>query len=202
MTITLELIKRLRQESGAGVWDCRQALEQNEADYAGALRFLQDKAAAQARRQDGRQASQGIVEVYAHNGGRIGVMLEVNCETDFAARSEKFRAFAHALALHVAAAQPQWVADEDVPASVLDEQRSKAASRARAAGKAETLIPRITAGSVHKFMDQHVLLRQPYLYDETLSVGQVLAQVAASTGENVVIRRFVRWELDEERAAE
>jgi elongation factor Ts len=195
MTSTIELIKQLRQETGAGVLDCRQALEENNANYAQALLYLQEKAVALAKKREGCQASQGTIEMYAHGGGRVGVMVEVNCETDFAARSAAFRAFAHEIALQIAAAEPLWVRDEDVPEPTLLQEQDKAAARARAEGKPETLIPRITSGYLNKYLDQRVLLRQVSIRDDTLTVAQMLAQVMASVGENIIIRRFARWEL-------
>jgi elongation factor Ts len=195
MTTTIELIKRLRDETHAGVMDCRQALEESHSNYAEALTHLREKAAEMARKQAGRQASQGTIELYAHGGGRVGVMVEVNCETDFSARSADFLALAHEIALQIAAAAPLWVADADVPPEILEEEKGKAAARMRAEAKPETLIPRILDGHLKKFMDQRVLLRQVSIRDETITVSNMLARAAASMGENIVIRRFVRWEL-------
>ncbi len=195
MTTTMEMIKQLRQESGAGVMDCRQALEQCNFNYPEALHFLQEKAAAQAAKRAGRDASQGTIAIYSHAGGRLGVMVEVNCETDFAARSAVFSQFAHELALQIAAAAPHWVSDADIPAALLAEEEEKIAARSRAEGKPEALIPRITAGYLEKFKDQRVLLRQTSIRDEGTTVAQMLARVAASTGEKIAIRRFARWEI-------
>lgn len=197
MTTTIELIKMLREETGAGVLDCRQALEQNNTNYAEALNYLREKAAAQANKRANRQASQGTIELYGHGGGRIGVMVEVNCETDFTARSAVFRAFAHEIALQIAAATPLWVGDQDIPEEILRQEVEKAAAKARADGKPESLIPRITEGYLKKFKDQRVLLRQVSIRDETITVAQMLSRAAASVGENIVIRRFERWELEE-----
>jgi elongation factor Ts len=198
MTTTIELIKQLREETGAGILECRQALEENNINYTAALNDLKEKAAAQASQRADREALQGVIEMYSHNGGRIGVMVEVNCETDFAARSPAFRAFAHEIALHIAASAPQWVRDEDIPEDVLKQEADKAATMARAEGKPEALISRITEGYINKFKDKRVLLRQFSIRDEALPVAQMIAQAAASVGENIVVRRFTRWELGEE----
>ena len=197
MTTTIETIKNLREITGAGVLECRTALEVNQYSYEAALADLKELAARKAATKTERATPQGLVDVYSHNDGRIGVMLEVNCETDFTARSERFRAFVHELALHIVSEIPLWVAEADIPADVLDQEREKVTARARAEGKPETLIPRICEGAVKKYMDRTVLLRQPSLRDETVTVGQLLAQVAGAVGENIVIRRFVRWELAE-----
>jgi elongation factor Ts len=195
MTTAIELIKLLREETGAGVMDCRNALEQANADYERARVLLQEKAAEAAARRADREVNQGRIELYAHGDGRVGVMVEIDTETDFASRSETIRAFAHEIALHVAAAAPLYVRDEDIPAEVLDEEGQKAAAKARAEGKAETLIPRIVEGTLKKYRERNVLLRQAYIRDDALTVAQLLSQAAASVGENIVIRRFARWEI-------
>jgi elongation factor Ts len=198
MTTTIELIKQLREETNAGVLDCRQALEQNNLNYAGALAYLREKAAVEAKKRTERQATQGKIEMYEHGEGRIGVMVEVNCETDFTARSTAFRSLAHEIALQIAAAAPLWVRDEDIPAEILNQETEKAAARVRAEGKPEALIPRITSGYLKKFMDQRVLLRQVSIRDESQTMANILSQVASSVGENIVIQRFIRWELCED----
>ncbi len=195
---TIEMIKQLRQETGAGVMDCRMALEEANANYAIALENLREKAAAQAAKRADRVASQGMVELYSHGGGRIGVMVEINVETDFAARSEPLRGFAHELVLHIAAPAPLYVRDEEIPAQALDEEARKAAARARAEGKPEGIIPRIVEGYLKKYRDTHVLLRQPWIRDDTVSITGLLNRAAAAVGENVVIRRFARWEVGED----
>jgi elongation factor Ts len=197
MTTTIEYIKQLREITGAGILECRTALEGNNYSYEGALADLKELAVMKAGQKTGREAVQGMVEVYTHGGGRIGVMVEVNCETDFTARSTRFRAFAHELTLQIAAAAPLWVAESDIPADVLEQERSKAVTRARAEGKSETFFPRISEGTLKKYMDRTVLLRQASIHDETVTVAQLLAQTAGAVGENIIIRRFVRWELAE-----
>lgn len=195
MTTTIALIKQLREITGAGVLDCRRALEEANANYEQALAILRELVASEAARRANREASQGRVELYSHGNGRIGVMVEVNCETDFAARSEFFCGFAHELALHIAAAAPRYVCDEEIPADVLAEEAEKVTAQARSAGKPDALIPRIVEGYLTKFKNVHVLLRQVSIRDEGVTVAELLNQAAASVGENIVIRRFVHWEL-------
>jgi elongation factor Ts len=197
MPNTIELIKQLREATRAGVQDCRKALERANGDYANALEVLHAQSEEMAAKQADRPALQGFVELYTHANGRVGVMVEVNTETDFAARSPVLREFAHEIALQVAAARPLFVKDEDIPAEVLSEESGKAAIRAREEGKPETIIPRITAGYLKKFIDNTVLLRQVSIRDEKTTVAQLLNQARAGVGENIVIRRFVRWEAGE-----
>jgi elongation factor Ts len=142
------------------------------------------------------------VELYSHGNGRVGVMVEVNSETDFVGRSEAFRTFAHEVALQIAASSPQWIAEEDIPADVIEHETKIATNKAREEGKAEAVIPRIVEGSLKKFKDEFVLLRQPYIRDESITVQQLLNQNIAAMGENIVVRRFVRWALGESTSPE
>jgi elongation factor Ts len=200
MSTTIEYIKNLRAETGAGVLECRRALEAANYQFEPALVILRENAAKKAAQKEGRETGQGMVEVYAHTGGRLGVMVEVNCETDFTARSDRFRAFAHEIALHIISENPLWVRDEDIPMDVLEEERQKVIARARAEGKPEVLFTRIGDGAVEKFRNRSVLLRQPSLRDEAVTVGQMVSNVASAVGENITIRRFIRWELAETRS--
>ncbi len=200
MAITTEMIKQLREATGAGVLDCRKALEQAGGDFEKAKEYLREKGLATAAKRAGRTASEGVVELYSHGNGRVGVMVEVNSETDFVGRSEPFRTFAHEIALHIAASSPLYIREEDIPADVIEREKQKAAAKAHEEGKAEAVVPRIVDGYLAKFMDENVLLRQQYVRDDTLTVQQLLNQLIASIGENVVIRRFQRWELGEASA--
>ncbi len=195
MAVSIELIKQLRQTTGNGVQDCRKALEQAQENYEKALEILRQQGEEQAVKRMDRPASQGTLELYSHGNGRVGVMVEVNCETEFAARSKAFQDFAHEIALQVAAAEPLYVRDEDIPAEALEEEAQKAAGRARADGKPETIIPKIVDGTLNKYKDKNVLLRQAYIRDDKISVEQLLHQAVASVRENIIIRRFMRWEL-------
>lgn len=200
MAITTEMIKVLRESTGAGILDCRKALEQANGDFDKAVDYLREKGLATAAKRADRDASEGVVDLYSHGNGRVGVMVEVNCETDFVARSEPFRTFAHELALQVAAADPRFLRVEDIPAEVLDHERDIAIARAREEGKPEAMLGRIAEGRLQKFMDETVLLRQPYIRDESYTIEKLLHQNIASIGENIVIRRFARWELGESTA--
>jgi elongation factor Ts len=196
MVLTIEAIKQLREETSAGVMECRQALEQASGDIERALALLRERGLEKSAKRSDHPTNQGVIETYSHGGGRIGVIVEINSETDFAARSAAFRAFAHEIALQIAAAAPRFVRDEDIPAEILEKEAQQAEERARQAGKPEAILERIVEGQLEKFRDEDVLLRQVYIRDEKITVAQLLRQVIARVGENIVIRRFVRWELE------
>ena len=200
MAITTEQIKELREATGAGILDCRKALVNADGDFEKALSFLREKGLATAAKRSDREASEGMVELYSHGNGRVGVMVEVNCETDFVGRSEAFRTFAHEIALQIAASDPQYVSPDDIPEEVLEIEREKARNLARTEGKPEKIWDRIIEGRLEKFKDENCLLRQPYVRDDSLIVEQLLLQNIASIGENIIIRRFARWELGESTA--
>lgn len=197
MEITTQQIKELREATGAGILDCRKALIDADGDFEKAKNFLREKGLATAAKRSDRDASEGVVELYSHGDGRVGVMVEVNCETDFVGRSEVFRTFAHELALQIAAGAPRYIKPEDIPEEVLEEEREKARNLARSEGKPERIWDRIIEGRLEKFRDDVCLLRQPYIRDDSLTVEQLLLQNIASIGENIIIRRFERWELGE-----
>lgn len=197
MAITTEMIKQLREATGAGILDCRKALENANGDYQKAIDFLREKGLATAAKRSDRKASEGVVELYNHGNGRVGVMVEVNCETDFVGRSEAFREFAHEIALQVAAASPLYIREEDIPQEVLDHEAAIATAKAREEGKPENILPRIVEGNLNKFKDEVVLLRQKYIRDEAITIQQLLNDTVLKTGENIVIRRFARWALGE-----
>ncbi len=197
MAITTEMIKELRQATGVGVLDCRKALEQANGDFNKAVDFLREKGLATAAKRADRQASEGMLELYSHGNGRVGVMVEVNCESDFVARSEAFRKFAHEVALQIAASAPQYLRPEDIPQSVYEHEREIAIARAREEGKPEAILPKIAEGRLEKFKDETCLLRQPWIRDEEITIEKLLLQNIAAIGENIVIRRFTRWELGE-----
>lgn len=198
MTISTEKIKELREKTGAGVLDCRKALEKSGGDFDKAVEFLREKGMAKAEKRADRDASNGVVDLYSHGDGRVGVMVEVNCETDFVARTEQFREFAHEIALQVAAASPRWLTEEDIPEDLVAEKKAAAAEAARSEGKPDNIIDRIVEGKLGKFYDEVCLLRQEYIRDDSKTVSDLLKETILSTGENVVIRRFARWELGEE----
>lgn len=200
MAITTEMIKQLREATGAGILDCRKALENADGDYNKAVDFLREKGLATAAKRSERRASEGVVELYNHGNGRVGVMVEVNSETDFVGRSEAFREFAHEVALQVAAASPLYIREEDIPQEVLDHEAAIATAKAREEGKPENILPRIVEGNMTKFKDEVVLLRQKYIRDEAITIQQLLNDTVLKTGENIVIRRFARWALGESTA--
>jgi len=195
MAVTIEQIKQLREETGAGIMDCRKALEGANGDFQKALEALREKGLATAAKRADREASEGVVELYSHGNGRVGVMVELNCETDFVGRSEGFRTLAHELALQIAAADPLYIREEDIPAEVLEHERSLARAAALEEGKTESVAERIVEGRLAKYMDETVLLRQAYIRDDSMTIQQLMMDKVASIGENIVIRRFVRWEL-------
>ena len=202
MNRTVEMIKQLRNETGAGAMECRKALEQGNQSYEEARLYLQERAAQIAAKQADREALEGRIELYSHNHGRIGVMVEINTETEFASRSQILRHFAHEIALQIAAAAPLYVRDEDIPQPVLDEQALRATEKAHKAGKSEMVIEQIVEGVLGKYKSQHVLLRQAYIRDENTSIAQLVSQAIGQLGENIVIRRFIRWEICPEDLAE
>jgi len=197
MEITTEMIKELRAATNAGVLDCRKALTEADGDFQKAVDWLREKGMATAAKRADREASQGVVELYSHGGGRVGVMVEVNCETDFVARSEKFRELAHELALQIAASAPRYVKEEEIPAEVLEHEAEIARTRVKEEGKPDNVAEKIVQGRLEKFKDEIVLMRQAYIRDESLTVEKLVLQAVGAIGENILVRRFQRWELGE-----
>jgi len=197
MEITTAMIKELRGATGAGMLDCRTALQNADGDYQKAVDFLREKGMATAAKRADRDASNGVVELYSHGSGRVGVMVEVNCESDFVARSEQFRTLAHELALQIAAAAPRYIRETEIPQAVLEHEAEIARARTKEEGKPDAVVEKIVAGRLEKFKDEVVLLRQAYIRDESVKVEALVMQNVAAIGENVVIRRFQRWELGE-----
>lgn len=202
MAITAQQIKELRATTGAGFLDCRKALEKANGDIKKAIDLLREKGLATAAKRADREASEGVVELYSHGNGRVGVMVEVNCETDFVARSEAFRTFAHEIALQIAAGAPIYVSEAEIPAEVIEHEREIARKRAVEEGKPEAVLDRIVEGRLAKFKDEVCLLRQNYIRDEDLTVEKLLMQHIGAIGENIIIRRFERWELGESTSGE
>ena len=201
MAITTDMIKELRGNTGAGILECRKALEQSNGDMNAALDYLREKGLAQAQKRANRVASEGIIELYSHMGGRMGVMLELNCETDFVAKAEAFQKLAHELALQIAAADPLYIKEEDIPAEVLEREEKIAAAKAREEGKKEAIIPKIVEGSIKKFKTDMVLMNQPYIRDESITVQDLINQNVVSLRENIVVRRFTRYALGDSAPA-
>ncbi len=197
MKVSAEQVKELRKKTGAGVLDCRNALEEAEGDTDAAAAILRQKGLIKAAGRSGREASDGIIDLYSHAEGRLGVMVEVNTETDFVARTPEFREFAHEMALQVAATAPQWVSPDDVPEAILEEERKAAREQAQAEGKPDKVVDRIIEGKLEKYLSEVCLLNQPYVRDEDRKISEVIQDLILSTGENVSIRRFERWEIGE-----
>lgn len=197
MAVSVDQIKALREQTGVGILDCRKALEDANGDYDLALENLRAKGLATAAKRADREAFEGTVELYSHGDGRVGVMVEVNCETDFVARSEEFRAFAHEIALQIAAAAPEYIRAEDIPDETLELKRKIVLEQSIEEGKPENIAEKIVEGRIKKYIEEVCLLNQEYIRDDNLTIEQLLLQNIASTGENIVIRRFERWELGE-----
>lgn len=197
MEISVELIKKLREATGSGILDVKEALTESDGDFDKAVDYLRQKGLAKAAKRSDRDASEGTIELYSHGSGRVGVMVEVNCETDFVARSEDFLDFAHEIALQIAAASPRWVDSEQVPEATLDREKEIARKRYQDEGKPDKIIDRILEGMVEKFYKENCLLDQAYIRDEELTIQELLHEKIASIGENIVIRRFERWERGE-----
>lgn len=202
MAISTEDIKKLRESTGAGILDCRKALESADGDLNKALDFLREKGLAKAAKRASRNASEGVVELYNHGNGRVGVMVEVNVETDFVGRSEAFRELAHEISLQIAASSPEYIREEDIPQEVLDKEAQIAAAKAREDGKPEAILPRIVEGTLEKFKNEVVLMRQPYIRNEDITIQQLINEKVVVLGENIVVRRFARWALGETTSEE
>jgi elongation factor Ts len=197
MEITTQMIKELRAATSAPMLDCRKALQEANGDYHKAVDWLREKGMATAAKRSDRDASNGIVEMYSHGGGRVGVMVEVNCETDFVARAEKFRTLAHEIALQIAASSPKYVKAEDIPAAELEHEAAIARARAIEEGKPENVMAKIVEGRVEKYKDEVCLMRQAYIRDDSLTIEKLVLQSVVAIGESVIVRRFQRWELGE-----
>ncbi len=191
----IEKIKQLREETAAGMMDVKRALEESNGDIEGARRVLRERGQALAAKKSSREATEGLIEAYVHFNGRVGVLVEVNCETDFVARTPEFKEFARNVALHVASMKPLCVAPEDIPVDALEEERSIAEKQASQMNKPEEITRRIIEGRVKKWTSEQALLTQPYVKEPDKTVGDLLQETVQKVGENVVVRRFVRYEL-------
>ncbi|MEJ7819091.1 MAG: translation elongation factor Ts [Rubrobacteraceae bacterium] len=197
MASTIEKIKQLREETAAGMMDVKRALEESDGDVEGARLVLRERGQVIAAKKSSRDASEGIVDSYVHFNGRVGVLVQINCETDFVARTPEFKEFAHNVALQVASASPQplAVAPEDIPAESLAEERSIAEKQAAEMGKPENITQKIVEGRLDKWVAERALLRQAYVKDPDQTIGDLLQDTIQRVGENVVIRHFVRYEI-------
>jgi len=191
------MVKELRTLTGAGMMDCKKALLETGGDKEKAINFLREKGLAKAAKRAGKIAAQGIVDSYIHLGGKVGVMVEVNCETDFVARNEEFKAFARDICLQVAATNPAYLSREDVPEEVIENEKEILRRQAANEGKPEKIIDKIVSGRLEKFFQENCLLEQPFIKDQDKAIKDLLAEKIAKIGENIIIRRFVRFEMGE-----
>ncbi len=197
MHIDAKIVKSLREKTGAGMMDCKKALQEAEGNEEKAVDILREKGLSAAARRSGRAANQGIVDSYIHLGGKIGVLVEVNCETDFVARNEEFRAFVRNICLQVAATNPAYLNKEDVPESILEKERQIIKTQAKNDGKPEKVIDKIVEGRLDKYYTENCLLEQTFVKDEDLTIKELLTNLIAKIGENIVIRRYSRFEIGE-----
>ena len=197
--ISADQVKKLRDLTGAGMMDCKRALQETEGDVEKAIELLREKGLASAAKRAGRAANQGLIDSYIHFNNTVGVLLEVNSETDFVANTDEFRQLVKDLALHVASpSAPRWVTRDDVPTSILEGEQKIAEAQARESGKPDNVVPKIVEGKIEAFLKDNVLLDQPFVKDDSKTIQQYLDEVSAKTGEKVQVKRFARFKLGEE----
>ncbi|HCX65027.1 MAG TPA: elongation factor Ts [Eubacteriaceae bacterium] len=192
-----KLVKELREKTGAGMMDCKKALVENNNDIEKAIEFLREKGLSAASKKAGRVAAEGIVDSYIHLGGKIGVLVEVNCETDFVAKTDDFKTFVKDIAMHIAASNPQYLSKEDVPEDAVEKERSVLKAQALNEGKPEHIVEKMVEGRIKKFYEEICLLNQPFVKDPDKTIEELLKEQIAKIGENVKIRRYARFQLGE-----
>ena len=197
MAITAAQVKELREMTGAGMMDCKKALTATEGDMDKAIDFLREKGLAAAAKKAGRIAAEGLVESYIHGGGRIGVLVEVNCETDFVAKTDAFKSLVKDIAMHIAAANPSYLRREEVPAAELEHEKMVLSEQARNEGKPEKIIEKMVTGRIEKYYKEVCLLEQPFVKDPDKTISDLITESIAKIGENIAIRRFTRYQLGE-----
>lgn len=195
--ITAEMVKELRTLTGAGMMDCKKALVETGGDKEKAINLLREKGLASAAKRAGRIAAQGVVDSYIHMGGKVGVLIEVNCETDFVARNEEFKDFVRDICLQVAATNPLYLSRENVPAAVIEEEKEILRKQALREGKPEKIVEKIIGGRIEKYFQENCLLEQPFIKDDKKTIQELLTEKMAKIGENIIIRRFMRFEIGE-----
>jgi elongation factor Ts len=193
--ITAQQVKELRQETKAGVLDCKEALVATDGDFDKAVAYLKEKGMVAAAKRAEREATEGLIGSYIHAGNKVGALVEVNCETDFVAQTDEFQDLAHDLAMQVVAAKPSYLVPEDVPAEVLEEKKADYRAEVADAGKPEAIIERIVEGKLKKLFEEACLMEQPFIKDTAITVGELVQQTNALLGENIIVRRFVRFEI-------
>lgn len=194
-TITADLVKQLRDKTGAGMMECKAALSEAGGNMDEAITLLRKRGLAQAAKRAGRATAQGVIGSYIHMGGKIGVLLEVNCESDFVARTDDFNNLVREIAMHIAAADPKWVRREDVPAEAIEKEKAIYRAQMESSGKPAAVLEKIVEGKLGSFYAQFVLVDQPSIRDPNTSIGQIVAQASAKTGENIQVNRFVRFRV-------
>ena len=195
MKVNAEMIKLLRTKTGAGIMDCKEALDESKGDVDKAVEFLRKKGLATALKRAGRDTREGTIQSYIHAGGKIGVMVEVNCETDFVARTDIFQDFAKSLAMHIAATNPIGIKREDIPEEIIEREKDIYRAQALEMGKPEKIVDRIVQGKMEKFFKESTLLEQQYVKNPDITIQDLLHEIIAKTGENITIKRFVRYQL-------
>ena len=197
MNVTTKMIKELREATGAGILESKKILESVNGDFEKAVTALRKKGKAKVEKRAGREAREGVIELYAHPGNRVGVMLELNCETDFVGRTDEFRALAHDLALHIAASSPRYISRENIPAEQLEKVQQEYRNRGLNEGKPEKIIEKIVESGTLKYYEESCLLEQPFVKDESKTIKVLIEDAIRVMGENIIIRRFQRYELGE-----
>ncbi len=196
-TISAGMVKQLREKTGAGIMDCKEALTECGADMDKAVEYLRKKGLATAAKRAGREMSEGVVHSYIHTGGKIGVLVEVNCETDFVAKTDDFKELAKNIAMHIAASSPVGIRPEDVPSDVVEKEKEIYRAQALESGKPEKVVEKIVEGKLAKFFKESCLLNQPYVRDPEITVADMLNEAIAKIGENITVRRFSRFQIGE-----
>jgi len=196
-TISASTVKELRDKTGAGMMDCKEALKQSDGDISKSIDFLRKKGLATAAKRAGRAMSEGTIQTYIHTGGKLGVMVEVNCETDFVAKNEDFVQFARNIAMHIAATNPVSISQQDVPKEVVEKEMEIYRDQIRAMGKPEQMIDKIAEGKLNKFYKESCLLNQGYVRDPNITISDLINEQIAKIGENITIKRFMRFQVGE-----
>ena len=195
--ITAAMVKQLREKTGSGMMDCKKALTENDGDMDKAIDFLRKKGLATAAKRAGRATTEGVVQPYVHTGGKLGVMVEINCETDFVAKSDDFQEFAKNVAMHIAATNPIGITPEDVPAETLAREKAIYVDQAKQTGKPDNVIEKIVEGKMNKFLKENCLMQQAYVRDPDITIADLLNELIAKIGENISVKRFVRFQIGE-----
>jgi elongation factor Ts len=197
VTISADLVKQLREKTGAGIMDCKTALADNSGDMEKAIEFLRKKGLATAAKRAGRDVSEGTIQSYIHMGGKLGVMVEVGCETDFVAKNEDFQEFARNIAMHITASSPLGIVPEDIPQEIIDKEMEIYKAQAKETGKPDNILEKIAQGKLQKFIKENCLMDQPYVRNPDITVADLLNELIAKIGENITIKRFARFQVGE-----